>query len=90
MIRVDQAWSHEDIDLLCKLWKEGVATKEIAKKVQRKQPAVIKYVSRNRKKLGLEQRGMTPSGRKPNPYSFDELWSGVIPCGHWMITKPWR
>ena len=89
MSRTDQTWSVEDIKILCELWEHGVITREIAKKVNRHRAAVAKYISRNKETLGLERRSMTQVYRKPNPKSFDELWSGVIPYGHWMITKPW-
>jgi len=88
--RTDQAWDHKEVELLCTLWREGIAVKEIAKKLKRGYSGVCQYAYRNRKKLGLERRGPPRVINRPETKSFDELWSGVIPCGHWTITKRWR
>jgi hypothetical protein len=83
------AWSEEDQETLVKLWKEGVTVLNIAKKLKRKRAAVTMYITRHGKRLGLEKRADYNVNFKPRRENFDIAWEGPIPCGHWMITKPW-
>jgi len=82
-------WTKQDVDTLVKLWKDGVSSNKIAAKLNRRRSAITQYVCRHRKELGLDHRASTFGGR-PRRGDFDTQWRGVVPCGHWMITKPWR
>ena len=88
--RTDQAWSSEEIEILCTLWKEGVNIRDIARKLRRNRSGVAQYAYRNRVKLGLEKRGPSRVKKRSQPKSFEEQWNGSVPFGHWSITKPWR
>ena len=85
-------WTKQEIATLCTLWKEGVSSNKIAVILNRRRSAITQYLCRNRDKLGLEKRaeriGGRPSKRSKDP--FEIQWAGSVPCGHWMITKPWR
>lgn len=84
-------WTDREVQVLCEMWNSGCFAKDIAKKLRKKRSAVTMYISRHREELGL---GMRPNptgnlvGRKKKK-TIDELWHGVIPLGHWSITKPW-
>lgn len=85
------SWTKEDVDALVQMWKDGVTSGTIATKLNRRRSAISQYLCRNRDKLGLEKR-MEPIGGRPKKKraGFKESWQGVVPLGHWMITKPWR
>jgi hypothetical protein len=82
-------WTKDDVDTLVKMWKSGMSSNKIADKLKRRRSAVTQFICRNRVKLGLEKRGHDFGGR-PKRGTFDQQWHGPVPCGHWMITKPWR
>lgn len=84
-------WSPQQVELLKKLWEEGLTSADIGQKVGKNAASVRSYVRRNRKALKLKQRSeahnlhLQPRGNK----DFERLWSGSVPRGHWMITKAW-
>lgn len=82
-------WSDKDIATLCKLWKQGVTTKNIAIEVNRKPEAVRQYVYLNKKKLGLTGRSQQETQIFRVETEFDREYRGAVPFGHWSITKPW-
>lgn len=82
-------WTKQDVDTLVKLWKEGVSSNKIAAQLNRRRSAITQFICRHREKLGLEKRCNAVGGR-PRQSDFDTRWHGPVPCGHWMITKPWR
>lgn len=84
-------WTKEEVDTLVQMWKDGVSSGTIATTLNRRRSAISQYLCRHREKLGLEKR-MEPVGGRPKKKtgSFEEAWHGPVPCGHWMITKPWR
>ena len=81
-------WTKEDVDTLVKLWKEGVSSNKIAVILNRRPSAITQFLCRNRDKLGLEKRTERVGGM-PTKDPFEVQWSGPVPLGHWMITKPW-
>ena len=81
-------WTEKDVNTLVKMWKEGVSSNKIAAYLKRRPSAITQYVCRHREELGLEKRANSFGGR-PRRGDFDTRWHGVIPLGHWMITKPW-
>ena len=84
-------WSPQQVELLKKLWAEGLTSAEIGQKVGKNAASVRGYVSRNRKALKLKQREEAHNLHlKPKSHQdFERLWSGSVPRGHWMITKSW-
>jgi IS30 family transposase len=84
-------WTKEDVDTLVELWKAGVSSNKIAKKLNRRRSAITQYLCRNRDKLGLQKRAERVGGRPRRSVkdSFEIQWAGSVPFGHWTITKPW-
>lgn len=85
-------WSKKEIDTLVTMWKADRPSVEIAEKLNRKRSTISMFVSRHAKELGIEKRMHLCYGGRPKStklLSFDKQWHGSIPCGHWMITKPW-
>lgn len=85
-------WSPQQVELLKKLWHEGVSSLDIALKLGKSACSVRGYVSRNRKSLGLEKRQDAHNLhlRPRSVQDFERQWIGSVPFGHWMITKPWK
>ena len=85
------SWTKKEVDTLVQMWKDGAPAGKIATTLKRRRSAISQYLCRHREKLGLEKR-MEPVGGRPKKKTcgFEEAWSGPVPCGHWMITKPWR
>ena len=84
-----KTWTKEEEETLVKLWKEGKTCKEIGIQLKRKRSAIGQYISRHRERLGLDRRPSAMVVRKSKD-PFEIQWSGSVPFGHWMITKPWR
>ena len=83
----ERQYTDDDIRIMRKMWKEGSTATEIGYRLRKSQYSVRQFMHRNRKKYGFEKKA---KGRPFLKCSFDKAWHGVIPCGHWMITKPWR
>ena len=87
-------WSQEDIDTLIRLYREGVTYENISHKLGKPMSTTKVKLSQLRKQYDLPYRD--PKQLKPKrargtvETPFDKAFSGPIPCGHWMITKPWR
>lgn len=79
-------YSDDDIKTLLQMWQDGSTAIEIGEALGKSEYSVRMFMARNRKKYHFEKRG---TGNKFRRDSFDTLWHGVIPCGHWIITKPW-
>lgn len=85
-------WTEAQQRLLCEMWENGEHADVIGKALGIRGTTVRTYVKRNRERLGLEPRKTQWDKDIPRSVyssSFDKLWHGVIPCGHWMITKSW-
>lgn len=83
-------WSRKDIKTLCEMWNTGNSVREIAQAIDTTPASVKMYVQRHRDALGLERKGKGYVQFKQSTRSeFHKQWHGVIPCGHWMITKQW-
>lgn len=79
-------FTDKQVEKFVTMWHEGYTAKEIAHALGGSINSIRQFACRYRKKYGLEKRdGGYSHPRKP----FDKEWHGVIPCGHWMITKPW-
>jgi len=84
-------WTPEQVELLKKLWREGLTSADIGQRVGKSATSVRGYVSRNRKRLKLEMREEAHNLhlRPVSEQNFEKLWQGSVPRGHWMITKAW-
>lgn len=68
------------------MWHQGCTAAEIADQLGGSLNSIRQFACRYRKKYGLEKR---EGGNTPPRKDFEKQWHGVIPCGHWMITKAW-
>ena len=75
------------IETIRKMRREEKTLKEIQDATGLTQKQVCGFLSRYGSEYGIPVRQRAPSNYRKE---FDKLWHGVIPCGHWMITKPWR
>jgi hypothetical protein len=86
------AWTEEHQKTLVNLWEADVKADLIGEALGINATTVRTYVKRNRERLGLEPRKTHWEKDVPRSVystSFDKMWHGTIPCGHWMITKKW-
>ena len=81
-------WPDEDITILRKMLAEGKPSHEIGAVLGRKPSAVRRFVNYNKDRLRLVKPMIQGRGRF-NQSQFDKDWYGVVPFGHWSITKPW-
>ena len=84
------AWDEFEIETLVRLWNQDASIREIAGELDRPTTSVKMYLQRHRKALGLAKRTFRNT-QTPNQKTtkFDNEWHGVVPLGHWSITKPW-
>ena len=80
-------YTEKDIETLVHMWGDGYTATEVGNAIGKSMASVRQFIHRNRKKYDLEVK---EGGRYVPRQSFDKQWHGAIPCGHWMITKPWR
>ena len=80
-------YTEKDIKTLIRMWGDGYTATEVGNAIGKSMASVRQFVHRNRKKYDLEVK---EGGRYIPRQTFDKQWHGSIPCGHWMITKPWR
>lgn len=74
----------QTIDIIRKMRSKDATLQEIADAVDMTRNAVAHFCKRHGATYGIAVR------RRDIPKSvFDKQWHGVIPCGHWAITKPW-
>ena len=88
-------WTQKEIDTAIELYKENKTNFEIGSAIGKTQYAVKTKLGKLRKQFDLPPRIQSILNeaykRRPNdPSPFDKEWHGPVPCGHWMITKPWR
>ena len=81
-----RTYTDEHIKTFVSMWHNGHTAPEIANALNKSVNSIRQFASRHREQYDLEKR---EAGRHVPRDSFDKLWHGVIPCGHWMITKPW-
>lgn len=72
----------QKIDVIRKMRRHDATLQQIADAVDMTKEAVGHFVKRHGATYGIAVR------RRSAP-NFDKTWHGVIPCGHWMITKKW-
>lgn len=79
-------YTDREVRVFVDMWHKGFTASEIADKLGGSVNSIRQFACRYRKKYGLEKR---EGGNAPPRKNFDKAWHGVVPCGHWMITKPW-
>ena len=72
----------QTIDVIRKMRSRDATLQEIADAVDMTKHAVAHFVKRHGHTYGITVRIKSPA-------NFDKQWHGVIPCGHWSITKSW-
>jgi hypothetical protein len=72
----------QTIDIIRKMRSKDATLQEIADAVGLTRHAVSHFVKRHGRNYGIAVRHRSAP-------EFDKAWHGVIPCGHWMITRPW-
>ena len=93
-------WPQEKVDMLLKLYSEDVPLKEMAVKMGISYGSVKAMLTalrhrgydiplRDQKKAQARRRATLLSGHRVVT-DFDRAYHGPVPCGHWMITKPWK
>ena len=83
-------WDDEDVEQLTHMWEAGDSVKNIAEKLGKTSASIKMYIQRNRRHLGLSKREFVRVHRaKSQDPEFDRKWYGPVPCGHWLVTKPW-
>ena len=87
-------WPQAKINKLVTLYKQGVILDDIAEQMGISVTSVKSKIRVIREEYNLGYRDPQQVKRKARPRtvitSFDKEFSGSIPFGHWMITKPWK
>ena len=84
MSRRKVPWTEPQIAKVRRMRSQGATLQEIAEEVGRSRDSVSSFIKDHAHKYGIEV-----ASRTRHNGDFDKQWHGVIPCGHWMITKPW-
>lgn len=79
-------YTDAQIKIFVDMWHQGFTASEIADRLGGSINSIRQFACRYREKYDLVKR---EGGNTPPRKDFDKLWHGVIPCGHWSITKPW-
>jgi len=79
-------WTEYEVETLVRLWNDGLSRKQIAEELDKSFASVKMYLQRHKDELSLAPR---LSKARPTSGRIDKEWYGVIPLGHWSITKPW-
>jgi len=89
-------WTQEEIETTVRMYKENKTNLEIGIEIGKTGDAVKTKLGKLRKQFDLAPRNQSllrrgtksavPKGMTP----FERDWQGSVPCGHWMITKPWK
>ena len=86
-------WPEEKIKLLVDLYKEGVTYEEMSYRLDKAPSSVKSMLSTVREQYNWPYRApkqVKPKRKRGTVITrFDKEFSGPIPCGHWMLTKPW-
>ena len=89
-----EKWPQERIDTLVTLYKQGVTLDNMSEQMATPVTTIKSKLRAIRDEYNLPYRDPKQIKRKARPRTvlteFDIMFSGPIPCGHWMITKPWR
>lgn len=80
-------WTDNDVEMLVMLWNNGTPRKQIAEELDKSLGSVKMYLQRHKHELNLNPRINTKD--RPTSGRIDKEWYGVVPLGHWSITKPW-
>lgn len=97
--RIPNEWTKEEIDNLVKLYLEGVPLEELAEEVGKSYPSTKAKITalrkggmdipyRDQKLIQAKRRKTLATGEKKRT-PFDIEYHGPVPCGHWLVTKPW-
>ena len=79
-------YTDDQVKIFVDMWHQGFTASEISDRLGGSTNSIRQFACRYREKYGLAK---CEGGNTPPRKDFDKLWHGVIPCGHWMITKPW-
>ena len=79
-------YTDAQVKIFVDMWHQGFTAAEIADRLGGSINSIRQFACRYREQYGLAKR---EGGNAPPRKDFDKLWPGVIPCGHWSITKPW-
>lgn len=79
-------YTDDQVKIFVDMWHQGFTASEISDRLGGSTNSIRQFACRYREQYGLAKR---EGGNTPPRKDFDKLWHGVIPCGHWMITKPW-
>lgn len=86
-------WTKERVEKLVSLYREGVTLDKMSEILDTPITTVKSRIRIVREEYALPYRDPKQVHRKARPRTVltehDILFSGPIPCGHWMITKPW-
>ena len=92
-------WPQEKVDRLIKLYLDEIPLKQIAIEMGISYGSTKAMLTtlrkrgydiplRDQKRAQARRRATLKSGQRVIT-NFDLSYHGAIPCGHWMITKPW-
>jgi len=93
-------WPQEKVDRLIKLYLDEIPLKQIAVEMGISYGSTKAMLTalrhrgydiplRDQKRAQARRRATLKSGQRVVT-DFDLEYHGPVPCGHWMITKPWR
>jgi len=83
-VRKKTYYSQDDIDLIRRMRAKGATLTQISDKVGKTYGSICNFIQQQGHLHGIEV-----AVKVKHKGGFDKEWHGVIPCGHWMITKPW-
>lgn len=86
-------WPQARIDKLVDLYKQGITLDNMSEMMDTPITTIKSKIRDIREEYNLGYRDPKQVKRKARPRTvlteYDIAFSGPIPCGHWMITKPW-
>lgn len=91
----NKQWPEELTQKMLDMYFNGDSNQAIADEIGKSLASVKQALSKVRKERNLPHRDIKQiiANRgtcNKRMSEFDKAWHGSVPCGHWMITKPWR
>lgn len=91
----NKQWPEELTNTMLEMYFRGETNQAISEAIGKSECSVKQQLSKIRKERSLPYRDVKQivanRGKCNKKLSaFDKAWHGSVPCGHWMITKPWR
>ena len=84
MSRKKAYYTQDEIDMIRKMRAKGATLTQISDKVGKTYGSICNFIQQHGHRHGIEV-----AVKVQHKGGFDKEWHGVIPCGHWMITRPW-